>query len=73
MFQYTTLSHLPMKDYRPYAEGESIIENRMSAEDLGLQAPVYATEYTYKNTTTGVDTIILSSDYLERSSGTMRF
>ncbi|MBM55711.1 MAG: hypothetical protein CMB32_04035 [Euryarchaeota archaeon] len=66
MFQYTTLSHLPMKDYRPYAEGESIIENRMSAEDLGLQAPVYATKYTYKNTTTGVDTIILSSDYLEK-------
>ena len=65
-FQYKSLAHLPMKDYRPYAEGESIIENRKSAEELGLDAPVFATEYTYKNTSTGVDTIVLSSDYLDK-------
>ena len=63
--QYNTLAHLPMKDYRPYAVGESIIENRKSAEELGLEAPVFANEYTYKNVSTGVDTIILSSDYLD--------
>ena len=66
LVQYSTLAHLPMKDYRPYAVGESIIENRKSAEELGLEAPVYATEYTYKNISTGVDTIILSSDYLDK-------
>lgn len=64
-FQYKTLAHLPMKDYRPYSNGESIVKNRMSAEELGLEAPVYATEYTYMNTSTGVDTIVLSSDYLD--------
>jgi len=64
-FQYKTLAHLPMKDYRPYSDGESIVKNRMSAEELGLEAPVYATEYTYKNTSTGVDTIVMSSDYLD--------
>ena len=64
-FQYNTLAHLPMMDYRPYAVGESIVENRKSAEDLGLEAPVFATEYSYKNTSTGVDTIVLSSDYLD--------
>ena len=64
-FQYNTLAHLPIKDYRPYAIGESIVKNRMSAEELGFEAPVFATEYTYKNTSTGVDTIVLSSDYLD--------
>ncbi len=65
-FQYKSLAHLPMKDYRPYAVGESIIENRKSAEELGLEAPVYATEYTYKNIETGEDTLVLSSHYLEK-------
>ncbi len=66
LVQYISLAHLPMKDYRPYAIGESIVENRKSAEDLGLEAPVFATEYTYKNIATGFDTIILSSDYLDK-------
>lgn len=65
-FQYKTLAHLPMMDYRPYATGESIIENRKSADKLGLEAPIYATEYTYKNSSTGLDTIVLSSDYLDK-------
>jgi hypothetical protein len=37
----------------------------MTADELGLDAPSYATEYTFRNTTTGVDTIVLSSDYLK--------
>ena len=65
LFQYKTLAHLPLKDYRAYAVGESIIQNRLSAEELGLDAPVYAIEYTYKNIMTGLDTIVLSSDYLK--------
>jgi uncharacterized membrane protein YphA (DoxX/SURF4 family) len=63
-FQAHTLRHLPVKDYRPYAEGESIIENRKSAEELGIQGPVYATEYTFRNTKTGADTLVLSTDWL---------
>ena len=64
VFQFVTLNHLPMKDYRPYAVGESIVENRKSADELGLEPPVYATQYTFRNTTTGVDTLVLSSDWL---------
>ena len=35
--QFWTLGHLPLKDYRPYAVGENV-ENRMTAEELGLRA-----------------------------------
>lgn len=63
--QYYTLNYLPLMDYRPYAEGQSIVENRKSAEDLGLKGPEYATKYQFKNLKTGVDTTILSSDYLK--------
>ena len=64
VFQVITLNHLPMKDYRPYAVGESILENRKSADELGLEAPVYATQYSFRNVNTGVDTVVLSSDWL---------
>jgi len=62
--QITALNHLPLKDYRPYAVGESVLENRMFADELGLVAPVYATEYLFKNIHTGEESIVLSSDYL---------
>ena len=64
LVQIKTITYLPLKDYRPYAIGESIIQNRLSANEIGLDAPVYATEYTFKNITTGLDTVILSSDWL---------
>lgn len=64
VFQFVTLNHLPMKDYRPYAVGESILENRKSAEELGLDPPSYATQYSFRNTLTGLDTVVLSSDWL---------
>ena len=65
VFQWSTLAYLPAKDYRPYAVGQSIIENRKTADELGLDAPVYATEYTFRNVKTGVDTTVLSSDWLK--------
>lgn len=65
VFQYSTLAHLPMKDYRPYAVGENIRENMMTAEELGKEAPVYATEYTFRNIATQQDTMILSTAWLE--------
>lgn len=64
-FQWHTLNHLPLKDYRPYAVGESIVENRKLAEELGLKGPVYATEYTFRNVTSGEDTVVLSTDWLK--------
>jgi len=65
LVQIKTITDLPLKDYRPYAVGESIIQNRLSADEIGLDAPVYATEYTFKNILTGLDTVVLSSDYLK--------
>lgn len=65
VFAYSTHNYLPMKDYRPYAVGENIIENMKSAEDLGLEGPVYATEYTVTNKSTGIDSIMLSTDWLK--------
>ena len=64
LIQYKTLTHLPLKDYRAYAVGENILTNMMSADELGLDAPEYATEYTFKILKTGLDTVILSSDWL---------
>lgn len=46
---YQVLNHLPFKDFRPYAVGKSIVEGRMSAEDLGLEPTVYGTIYVLKN------------------------
>tara|TARA_R110002094_G_scaffold129408_4_gene123311 strand:+ start:404 stop:1012 length:609 start_codon:yes stop_codon:yes gene_type:complete len=33
------LNHLPLKDFRVYAEGKNIIEGMKEAEELGLEAP----------------------------------
>ena len=63
-FQYWTLTHLPSRDYRPYAVGNSIPENMKSATELGLEPPKFATEYTFRNMQTGQDTVVLSSDWL---------
>jgi len=65
IFSFKTYNYLPSKDYRPYAEGESICENMKSAEELGLKPPVYALEYTVKNKITGQDSIMLSTDWIK--------
>lgn len=61
--QFWTLSHLPLKDYRPYAVGESILENRMTAEELGMEGPVFDKEIRFFNSETGSDTIVMQSDW----------
>lgn len=66
IFQWYTLAHLPIKDYRPYAEGLSIREGMMSAEELGKEPPVFAVEYLFTNKSSGQDTTVLSTDYLEQ-------
>ena len=63
-FQAWTLAYEPVRDYRPYAVGESLIEGRKSAEELGLEPPQFAVEYTFRNVTTGADTVVLSTDWL---------
>lgn len=51
--QYYTLAHLPLKDYRAYAIGESIPENMKTAEELGLKPPKYMRYYTLRHKSTG--------------------
>lgn len=52
-FQCRTLNHLPVKDYRPYAIGQNITEGMKSAEELGLEPPVYITMYELTDKNTG--------------------
>ncbi|MDR9441650.1 MAG: DoxX family membrane protein [Schleiferiaceae bacterium] len=62
---YHVLNHLPILDFRPYAEGLSIVEGRKSAEELGKKAPEYATRYTLKNKQTGETQKMLSTRYIK--------
>lgn len=64
-FQYKTLAHLPVRDYRPYAIGEDINYNMKTAEELGKTAPVYVTMYELKNKTTGETMQMDSEKYLK--------
>ena len=63
--QYWTLAHLPLKDYRPYADGESIIENRMTAEELGLEGPEFDKEIRFYHPETGAETLVMQSRYMD--------
>lgn len=63
--QFWTLSHLPLMDYRPYAVGESVVKNRMSAEELGLEGPKYDKEIRFYHPETGAETLVMQSRYME--------
>ena len=61
---YHVLEHLPLKDFRAYAEGKSIVEGMKSAEELGLEPPKYATIYTLENSQTGERQQVDSDRYI---------
>jgi uncharacterized membrane protein YphA (DoxX/SURF4 family) len=63
-FQTWTLAYEPVRDYRPYAVGEDLIKNRKTAEELGLEPPQFAVQYTFRNVQTGADTVVMSTDWL---------
>ncbi len=64
-FAAHTLYYLPIKDFRPYAVGKSIPEGMKSAEELGLEAPEYATDYQLKNKATGAEKTVASNVYMQ--------
>jgi uncharacterized membrane protein YphA (DoxX/SURF4 family) len=60
---YWVLNHLPLKDFRVYAEGKSIVEGMKHAEELGLEGPVYENIYVMKK---GDETLeITSTQYMD--------
>ena len=48
-FTNHVLNHLPVKDFRPYAVGLSIVDGMKPAEELGLEPPQYEVIYTMEN------------------------
>lgn len=57
------LNHLPIIDFRVYAEGKSIVEGMKEAEELGLEAPEYMTVYKMINSATGEEKKVNSIEY----------
>lgn len=64
LFGNHVLKHLPVWDFRPYAEGLSIVEGMKSAEELGLQPTRYGTVYVMKNKNSGEDVKVGSDEYV---------
>jgi uncharacterized membrane protein YphA (DoxX/SURF4 family) len=65
-FAAYTYLHLPIKDYRPYAEGKNIKDQMKSASELGLEPTEYANVYRLENQETGEELTMNSNEYLER-------
>lgn len=63
-FGYHVLNHLPVKDFRAYAEGKSIIEGMKPAEEVGKEPTTYLTIYTLKNKQSGEEQTINSEQYI---------
>lgn len=58
------LNHLPIKDFRPYAEGKNIIEGMKSAEEVGEIPPKYMTYYYLQHEGTAEEKMVSSDDYV---------
>lgn len=64
-FQYYTLEHLPVKDYRPYAVGNDLVDGMKTADEKGLEPPTFVTMYEMTNKDTGEMMELDSEKYLE--------
>lgn len=64
-FGFHTYLHLPIKDYRPYAEGKNINEQMKDASELGLEPTIYANVYKLENAATGETKTMNSKAYLD--------
>ena len=67
IFSAYVLMHLPIKDFRPYAEGKSIVEGMKGCEELpDKECPEYLVIYTMKSTETGETKKVDSKEYIEK-------
>lgn len=64
LFGNHVLRHLPVWDFRPYAEGLSIVDGMKSAEELGLTPTRYGTVYIMKNQASGEEVKVGSDAYV---------
>jgi peroxiredoxin/uncharacterized membrane protein YphA (DoxX/SURF4 family) len=65
VFMWFCYTYLPIRDYRPYAEGKNIHEQMKSAEELGLEPPEYVYDYTMVNQENGEEMVITSKEYMD--------
>ncbi len=65
LFMYICYSYLPVRDYRPYAVDKNLVEQMKSAEELGLEGPVYVYDYTMVNNESGEEKVITSEQYMD--------
>ena len=61
-----TYRHLPIKDYRPYAEGKNIKDQMKTATELGVTPTKYANVYKLENSETGETMAMNSDEYLKQ-------
>lgn len=57
------LNHLPIIDFRVYAEGKSIVDGMKHAEELGLEGPVYEVIYVMQKGDEKIE--ITSTQYMD--------
>lgn len=62
-FVYHTSSHLPYKDFRPYAVGKNIPDGMKTCDELGLPCEEVAYFYLVKDKASGEEIEITSSEY----------
>jgi uncharacterized membrane protein YphA (DoxX/SURF4 family) len=62
---YWVLNHLPLKDFRAYAEGKSIVDGMKPAEELGKQPPVYENIYVMEKADGSERIEITSTQYMD--------
>ncbi len=63
-FPIYTLTYLPIKDFRPFAIGQNILENMELQE--GQEPPIYTVDYTMKSKTTGEELVVSAAEYMEQ-------
>ncbi|MDX5447466.1 MAG: DoxX family membrane protein [Bacteroidota bacterium] len=59
------LNHLPFKDFRAYAIGKNIERGMMSAEEIGVEGPIYETFYVLKNVDSDEEMEISGTRYVD--------
>lgn len=62
-FVHHTYTHLPMKDFRPYALGKNISEGMKTCDELGLPCPEKIDYFLVKNKETGEEKEVLSTEW----------